>query len=80
LALRHFSGRCRCKLWLQNEKLIFENAFNAREDLSDSNRAKPPRRRERARRVMFIISGTVMLTEEARRNRCSAAKAQTSMR
>jgi hypothetical protein len=29
LAFRHFSDRYRCKLWLQNEKLIIGNDFNA---------------------------------------------------
>jgi len=33
LALRHSSGRCRCKLWPQNGNLRFEN--NARGDRFD---------------------------------------------
>jgi hypothetical protein len=66
LALRHSSGRCRCKLWPQNENLIFENNFNARGNQSDSDRAKPPLGRGRARRVTFITSGMATLMEEAR--------------
>ena len=66
LALRHSSGRCRCKLWPRNENLVFENDFNARGNLRDSDRAKPPLGRERARRVTFITSGMATLTEEAR--------------
>ena len=41
LALRHSSGRCRCKLWPQNENLIFENDLNALASRWDSDRAKP---------------------------------------
>jgi hypothetical protein len=58
LALRHSSGRCRCKLWPQNENLIFGNDFN--------DRGKPPLGRERARYVTFITSGMATLTEKAR--------------
>ena len=80
LRLRHFSGLCRCKLWPQNEKLIFENDFNARGNRRDSDRAKPQSGRERARRVTFITSVVATLMEEARRNRCWGAKARTSTR
>jgi len=66
LALRHSSGRCRCKLWPQNENLVFENDFNARVSRTDSDRAKPPLGREGARRVTFITSGMAALMEEAR--------------
>jgi hypothetical protein len=66
LALRHFSGGCRCKLWPQNEDLIFENELNAPGNQSDPDRGKPPLGRERACRVAFITSGMVMLTEPAR--------------
>jgi hypothetical protein len=66
LALRHSSGRCRCKLWPQNENLVFENDFNARASRSDSDRAKPPLGRERASRVTFTTSGMATRTEEAR--------------
>jgi hypothetical protein len=66
LALRHFSGLCRCKLWPKNENLIFENDFNARGNRLDPDRGKLPLRRKRARRVMFITSGMVMPTEPAR--------------
>jgi hypothetical protein len=66
LALRHFSGRCRCKLWPQNENPIVENDFNARGNQRDSDREKPPLGKERARRVTFITSGMATLMEEAR--------------
>jgi hypothetical protein len=66
LALRHSGGRCRCKLWPQNENLVFENDFNARGNRSEADRAKPPLGRERARSVTFIPSGMATLTEEAR--------------
>jgi hypothetical protein len=66
LPLRHFSGRCRCKLWPQNENLIFENDFNARGNRREFDRAKAPLQRERARRATFIILATVMLTAQAR--------------
>jgi len=66
LALRHFSGCCRCKLWPQNENLVFGNDFNARASRSDSDRAKSPLGRERARRVTFITSGMATLMEGAR--------------
>jgi hypothetical protein len=65
LALRHSSGRCRCKLWLQNENLIFENDFNARGNRCDSDRGKPPMGRERARGVTFITSGMATPMEKA---------------
>jgi hypothetical protein len=66
LALRHSSGRCRCKLWPRNENLVFENEFNARGNRCDPDRAKPPLERKPARRVTFIISGMATPTEEAR--------------
>jgi len=66
LPFRDSSGRCRWKLWPQNENLIFENDFNARGNQSDSDRAKPPLGRGRARRVTFITSGMATLMEEAR--------------
>jgi hypothetical protein len=66
LALRHFSGRCRCKLWPKNENLIFENDANARGNRLDPDRGKLPLRRKRARRVTFITSGMATQTEEAR--------------
>jgi hypothetical protein len=65
LALRHSSGCCRCKLWPQ-ENLVFENDFNARASQRDSDRAKPPLGRKRARGVTFITSGMATRTEEAR--------------
>jgi len=65
LALRHSSGRCRWELWLQNESLVFESDSNALGSRSDSDRGKPPLEKERARRVTFITSGTVTLTEGA---------------
>ena len=57
LALRHSSGRCRCKLWPQSENLVFENDFNAHGHRSDSDRAKLLSAKESARRVTFITSG-----------------------
>jgi len=65
LAFRHFNGRCRCKLWPQNENLIIGNDFNARGNRRDSNRGKPPLGRERARRVTFITLGMVTPREQA---------------
>ena len=66
LALRHSSGRCRCKLWPQNENLVFENDFNAGKSRKDSDRANSPLGSERARPVTFITSGMATRTEEAR--------------
>jgi hypothetical protein len=66
LALRHFSGRSRCKLWGKNENLIFGNDFNARGSRCDLKRAKLPAERKRARHVTFITSGMATLMEEAR--------------
>ena len=65
LALRYFSGRCRCKLWVLNEKLVTGNDFNARGNRRESGRAKPTRARERDRRDMFITSATAMRTVRA---------------
>jgi hypothetical protein len=66
LALRHSSGRCRCKLWPQNENLIVENDFNARGNQRYPDRAKSSLGRERARRDTFITSGMATLMAEAR--------------
>jgi hypothetical protein len=63
LAFRHFSGRCRCKLWPPNENLIFENDFNGRGSRFDLKRARPPERK-RVRRVTFITSAMDTLTEQ----------------
>jgi hypothetical protein len=66
LALRHSSGRCRCKLWPQNENLIVENDFNARGNHGYPDRAKSSLGRERARLDTFITSGMATLMAEAR--------------
>ena len=65
LAFRRSSGRCRCKLWPKNENLIFESDFNARANRADSDHGNVPLGRESARRVMFTISGMVMLMGQA---------------
>jgi hypothetical protein len=66
LALRHFGGRCRCKLWPQNENPICKNDFNALGNQCGSDLGKPPFGRKRARRVTFITSETATLTERAK--------------
>jgi hypothetical protein len=66
LALRHFSGRCRCKLWLQNENLIFESDFSPRGSRCELDLAKAPLAGKRGRRVTFIISAMAVLTERGR--------------
>ena len=66
LALRHSSGRCRCKLWPQNENLIFGNDFNARGNLRDLKRAKLRLPKKSVRPATSTISAMAMLMEGAR--------------